>query len=223
MPGKGHWDACVFVLFRHVGMWCGFMPNTGPLVLARWMTWGQFLQYFNLSFLGREIQGPSCLLNASQSWPLVNITWAAFEEGMWVLLHTNRIGITADRSLALASTILLAQSCPNLCDPVDCSLSGSSVYGSGLPFPLQGIFPTQGSNPGLLHCRQTLYPLSHQESPSSSILKPKERQGRKRGDGETKLGFDISVFPSHDQIKKKFFLIKIFGINCTTVLAGGLA
>ena len=26
---------------------------------------------------------------------------------------------------------------------------------------LQGIFPTQGSNPGLLHCRQILYQLSH--------------------------------------------------------------
>jgi len=30
---------------------------------------------------------------------------------------------------------------------------------------LQGIFPTQGSNPGLLHCRQILYHLSHQGSP----------------------------------------------------------
>ena len=30
---------------------------------------------------------------------------------------------------------------------------------------LQGIFPTQGSNLGLPHCRQTLYPLSHQGSP----------------------------------------------------------
>ena len=29
-------------------------------------------------------------------------------------------------------------------------------------FLLQGIFPTQGSNPGLRHCRQTLYCLSHQ-------------------------------------------------------------
>ena len=29
----------------------------------------------------------------------------------------------------------------------------------------QGIFPTLGSNPGLLHCRQVLYHLSHQESP----------------------------------------------------------
>ena len=31
-------------------------------------------------------------------------------------------------------------------------------------FVLQGIFPTQGSNPGLLHCRQMLYRLSHQGS-----------------------------------------------------------
>ena len=30
---------------------------------------------------------------------------------------------------------------------------------------LQGIFPTEGSNPGLLHCRQILYHLSHQVSP----------------------------------------------------------
>ena len=30
---------------------------------------------------------------------------------------------------------------------------------------LQGIFPTQGSNPGLLHCRQILYQLSHKGSP----------------------------------------------------------
>ena len=29
---------------------------------------------------------------------------------------------------------------------------------------LQGIFPTRGSNPGLPHCRRTLYQLSHQGS-----------------------------------------------------------
>ena len=36
----------------------------------------------------------------------------------------------------------------------------------GCHFLLQGIFPTQGSNLGLLHCRQPLYHLSHQGSPS---------------------------------------------------------
>ena len=35
----------------------------------------------------------------------------------------------------------------------------------GCPALLQGIFPTQGSNQGLLYCRQILYCLSHQGSP----------------------------------------------------------
>ena len=42
--------------------------------------------------------------------------------------------------------------------------------GVGCYFLLQGIFPTQGSNPGLPHCRQTLYPLSHQGSPIISYV-----------------------------------------------------
>ena len=38
-------------------------------------------------------------------------------------------------------------------------------YWSGLPFSSPGISPTQGSNPGLLHCRQIFSDLSHQGSP----------------------------------------------------------
>ena len=34
---------------------------------------------------------------------------------------------------------------------------------------LQGIFPTQGSNPGLPHCRWILYQLSHKGSPLFSL------------------------------------------------------
>ena len=37
--------------------------------------------------------------------------------------------------------------------------------GVGCHFLLQEIFLTQGLNPGLPHCRQTLYHLSHQGSP----------------------------------------------------------
>ena len=37
--------------------------------------------------------------------------------------------------------------------------------GVGCHSLLQGIFPTQGSNPGLLHCRWILYHVSHQRSP----------------------------------------------------------
>ena len=39
--------------------------------------------------------------------------------------------------------------------------------GVGCHFLLQGIFLTQESNPGLLHCRQMLYCLSHQGSPNT--------------------------------------------------------
>ena len=68
---------------------------------------------------------------------------------------------------------LVTQSCLTLCNPVDCSPPDSSVHGDspgkntgvGCRALLQGIFPTQGSNPGLLHCRQILYHLSHQGSP----------------------------------------------------------
>ena len=37
--------------------------------------------------------------------------------------------------------------------------------GMGSLFLLQGIFPTQGSNSGLPHCRRILYHLSHKGSP----------------------------------------------------------
>ena len=45
----------------------------------------------------------------------------------------------------------------------------SKSTGVGCHFLLQGIFPTQGSNPGLSHCRQMLYHLSHQGSPYTPI------------------------------------------------------
>ena len=72
----------------------------------------------------------------------------------------------------IKSTVVteVSHSCPALWDSMDCSLPGSSVHadspgkntGVGCHFLHQGIFPTQGSNLGLPHCRQTLYPLSHQ-------------------------------------------------------------
>ena len=43
--------------------------------------------------------------------------------------------------------------------------SSGQNTGVGSLFLLQGIFPTQESNRGLLHCRQILYQLSYQRSP----------------------------------------------------------
>ena len=74
--------------------------------------------------------------------------------------------------------MLVTQSCLTLCDPLDCSLPGSSVHGNspgkntgvGFHSLLQGIFPTQGSNSCLLHCRRILYHLSHHGSDSKILL-----------------------------------------------------
>ena len=64
---------------------------------------------------------------------------------------------------------LVTQSCLTLRNPMDCSLPGSSVHGilqarilEWVAFPFS---PTQGSNPGLLRCRQIIYHLSYQGSP----------------------------------------------------------
>ena len=65
--------------------------------------------------------------------------------------------------------MLVAQSCPTLCDPTDCSPPGSSVHGDspgrntglGCHSLLQRIFPTQGSNPSLLDWWADSSPLSH--------------------------------------------------------------
>ena len=61
----------------------------------------------------------------------------------------------------------MARRLPNLLD----FNRGSSVHGLlqarilewvAIPFS-RGIFPTKGSNPGLLHCRQILYHVNHQK------------------------------------------------------------
>ena len=41
------------------------------------------------------------------------------------------------------------------------------ILGCSSHLILQGIFPAKESNPGLLHCRQILYPLSHKGSPKT--------------------------------------------------------
>ena len=70
----------------------------------------------------------------------------------------------------------VAQSCPILWNPMDCSLPGfSSIHGIfqarilvGCHFLLLGVCPTQGWTSGLPHCRQTFYPPSYQGVPKAS-------------------------------------------------------
>ena len=62
--------------------------------------------------------------------------------------------------------VLVAQSCPTLCDPVNCSPPGSSVHCASL---LQGIFPTQESNPGSPALQADSLPSEYQGSPLSCL------------------------------------------------------
>ena len=55
------------------------------------------------------------------------------------------------------------------CQPPPWHSPGKNA-GMGSHSILQGFFLTQGSNPGLLHCRQIPHHLSHQESPSHCIF-----------------------------------------------------
>ena len=80
-------------------------------------------------------------------------------------LHTNK---------HMKVKVLVAQSCPTLCHPVDCSPPGSSVLGilqarilewGAIPFSMGSS--RRGLNPGFPHCGQILYYLSHQGSPTT--------------------------------------------------------
>ena len=78
----------------------------------------------------------------------------------------------------------VAQSSLTFCNTMYCSLHGpqsmnfpGKCTGVDCHFPLQMIFLTQGSNPGLPHFRKVLYRLSHQRTPITNlnnILKSKD-------------------------------------------------
>ena len=64
---------------------------------------------------------------------------------------------------------VVAQLCPTLCYPMDCSPPDFSVHEISqarllewVAIPFSGIFSTRGWNPGLLPCRPVLDELSHQ-------------------------------------------------------------
>ena len=83
----------------------------------------------------------------------------------------------------------LLQSCPTLCNPMDCSLPGSSVYGDfpgkntgmGCHTLLQGIFLTQVSNTQLL-CLLLWQVDSFPQMPIPPGKRDTEIEGEKKGD-----------------------------------------
>ena len=73
--------------------------------------------------------------------------------------------------------VLVAQSCTTLCDPMDYSPPGSSIRGipqakmlEWIAIPFSRAFsPSPGTEPGSPTCRQILYHLNHQGSPTGTL------------------------------------------------------
>ena len=77
--------------------------------------------------------------------------------------------------------VKVTQSYPTHCDPYSPWNSPGQNTGVGSLCLLQGIFPTQGSNPDLPHCRQIFYQLS--------------LKGRLRTNIRTKIKYSYKYIP----------------------------
>ena len=71
--------------------------------------------------------------------------------------------------LCIRKVLLVMQSCLTLCDPVDCSLPGSSVHRDS-PGKITGV-GCYSLVQGILLCRQIHYCLKHQRSPKPPLTK----------------------------------------------------
>ena len=115
-------------------------------------------------------------------------------------------------NLFLEYLCLIIQSCPTVCDPVACGPQGFSIHGDspgkntgvGCHALLQGIFPTQGLNPGLTHCRWVLlecllvpftFSLALLSQPHISHASPQEDQELSWRAG-AKEGFPMIISPA---------------------------
>ena len=76
--------------------------------------------------------------------------------------------------------VKVTQSCPTLCDSIDCSLPDSSVHGILQARILEWVaylfcrgFSQSRNSWGLMHCRQILYQLSHEGIVTQLLFKLK--------------------------------------------------
>ena len=88
----------------------------------------------------------------------------------WIFRCSKKPGLnltTNKQGFNQTNKVEVSQPCPTLCDPMNYTVHEFSRPdpGVGSLSLIQGIFPTQGSNPGLLYCRQILYQLIHKGSP----------------------------------------------------------
>ena len=135
------------------------------------------LKHFSYCNLSLEMAQPSC----SFRWLLLCSLSFVRHLAKLAEIHPGEEGITIFLPLCFGSELKVPLCNAELCCPIlsdslqPCGLEPTSLlcpwrssrqeYWHALLRPPQGTFPTQGLNPGLLHCRQILYHLSYQASP----------------------------------------------------------
>ena len=113
----------------------------------------------------------------------------------------------------------VAQSCLTLCSPTDHKVHGilQARILEWVVFPFsEGIFPNQGLNPHLPHCRQILYQLSHKGGPGGSkkwsktriltgLLDPHERMNLTHSSKEAKKESNFRILGLCSSLDINFF------------------
>ena len=146
--------------------------------------WFRFLPYPSFLYPKASYPSPTFFSGSLQYqytcgllYLIFPLPWTFFPSAVHVrTCHFPKMFLSCPRKAALVllmcvfvcMCVLVTQSCVTLCAPwtIACqaALSMESLrqeYWSGLPLPSQGIFPTQGLNLGLLHCRRILYHMSN--------------------------------------------------------------
>ena len=115
------------------------------------------------SLISNRLKVEECGFQEGCHWAVLS-----YLRTLYPLSSVRPIWLVASYSLTPVK-VSVAQLCPTVWDPMDCSPLDSSVHGILQARILEwvtisfsrGVFLTQGLNLGFLHCREILYSLSH--------------------------------------------------------------
>ena len=171
------WETLTWVCLRVSGFWTLVWSNghtdtnfSAVWLDGEWRIWGEcgkglhtwcwkvgLLFSFGSQLHDLEVGMQPLWAFSLHQWRLLCHFENCIQQAIWWRFETS-----------LSVCVLVTQSCPTLCDPMNC--------GHSLLQEIFTIVQTQGLNLGLLRCRQILYRLSHQENPCNLCMRAKSCQ-----------------------------------------------
>ena len=158
--GTAPWNVCLFLSYPEISV------ETWTNVVT--LYWTLLKIFYGFTIVKNSCEGVRTLISIGL-WK--EYSQIKLRSQRWRILETIFYLLPAyPESFNLVSFkfVKVTQLCLTLCDPYRLYSPWNSPgqnTGVGSLSLLQGIFPTQGSNPGLPHCRWILYQLSHKGSP----------------------------------------------------------